>query len=77
VEGFAYVEGVTLSDAADALVSYMLGVAMAFRSGGVGPVYSGWSPDAYLLEFVWALGEHVAAGGDPREFLFGDADSSA
>ena len=27
--------------------------------------------DLTALDFIWKLGEHVAAGGDPREFLFG------
>ena len=77
VEGFGDVEGETLQDAADALVAYMIGVAMAFRSSTIGPFYSECAPDRAALDFVWTLGEHVAAGGDPRELLFGFAQPVA
>jgi hypothetical protein len=65
------VEGQTLQEAGDALVMRLLEVAIALRAGGLGPVRSECSPDPELLEFVWRLGDHAAAGGDPREFLFG------
>jgi hypothetical protein len=71
LEGFGDVEGENLQEAADALVVYLLQVAMAFRSGGIGPLYSECSPDPALLEFVWRLGELAEAGGDPRDLLFG------
>jgi hypothetical protein len=73
LDGFSDVEGATLQEAADALVAYMLGVAMAFRSGGIGPLYTECAPDPTLLDFVWSLGEHAAAGGDLRDLLFGPA----
>lgn len=76
LEGFGDVEGTTLQDAADALVAYMLGVAMAFRSGGIGPLCAECCPDPSVLDFVWTLGEHAAAGGDPRELLFGRAHNT-
>jgi hypothetical protein len=71
LEGFGYVEGETLQGAADELVARLLHIAMAFRTGGIGPVYSELCPDQELLDFVWRLGEYAAAGVDPRELLFG------
>jgi hypothetical protein len=44
---------------------------MAIRASGVGPVHSECCADPDLLDFVWRLGAHAAAGGDPRELLFG------
>ena len=71
LEGFSDVEGESLQEAADALVVYVLEVAMAFRSGGIGPLYSECSPDPASLEFIWRLVELAEAGGDPRDLLFG------
>jgi hypothetical protein len=71
LEGFSDVEAETLQEAADALVDYVVQVATAFRSGGVGPVYTECSPDPALLDFVWRIGEVANAGGDPRDLLFG------
>jgi len=73
-DGFGNVEGRTLQEAADALVARMLNISMALRSSGIGPVYA-ITPDFTHLEFIWRLGDHVAAGGDPRDLLFG-ADAS-
>lgn len=69
-EGFGHVEEPTLQEAADALVAKMVRIA-AFYTGGVGPASTELAPDLTALDFIWKLGEHVAAGGDPREFLFG------
>jgi hypothetical protein len=71
LEGFSDVEGETLQEAGDALVAHLLQIAMAFRAGGVGPIYSECCPDPAMLDFVWELGEHAAAGEDLRELLFG------
>jgi len=71
VDGFGDVEGDTLQEAADALVARLVSIAMVIRSGGVGPLCSECCPDVALLDFVWQLGEVAAAGGDPRELLFG------
>jgi hypothetical protein len=71
LDGFGDVDGATLQEAADALVAHMLAIAIAFRSGGVGPLYAECCPDPALLDFVWTLGEHAAAGGEPRDLLFG------
>ena len=65
------VEGATLQEAADALVAHVLHVAMAHRAGGVGPLSSGCAADPAILDFIWKLGEHAQAGGDPRDLLFG------
>lgn len=69
-EGFGHVEEPTLQEAADALVANMVRIA-AGVDGGVGPASTELAPDLTALDFIWKLGEHVAAGGDPREFLFG------
>lgn len=70
-DGFSDVEGETLQDAADALVARLLQIAIALRSGGWGYLSSECAPDPDLLGFVWRLGDLAAAGGDPRELLFG------
>jgi hypothetical protein len=67
----AYGEGATLQEAADDLVARVLVLAMAFRSGGIGPVSSEAPlPDPALLSFLYELGEIAATGGDIRERLF-------
>ena len=71
LDGFGEVEGDTLQDAADELVARLLFIAIVIRSGGVGPLCSECCPDLTVLDFVWQLGELAAAGGDPRELLFG------
>lgn len=71
VDGFGDVEGATLQEAADALVARLLNIAMALRSDGIGPIYPAGCPDLAQLEFVWQLGDYAAAGGDPRDLLFG------
>ena len=68
-EGFSHVEEPTLQEAADALVAHMVRIAAAVYTGG--PASTELAPDLTALDFIWKLGEHVAAGGDPREFLFG------
>ena len=70
-EGFSHVEEPTLQEAADALVANMVRIAAAVYTGGVGPASTELAPDLRALDFIWKLGEHVAVGGDPREFLFG------
>jgi hypothetical protein len=71
LEGFGDAEGATLQEAADALVARLLGVALALRAGGIGPIAGECCADPGALDFVWTLGEHAAAGGDPRDLLFG------
>ena len=70
-EGFSHVEEPTLQEAADALVANMVRIAAAVYTGGVGPASTELAPDLRALDFIWKLGEHVAVGGDPHEFLFG------
>jgi hypothetical protein len=70
LQGLRDVEGATLQEAADALVAHLLYVAMVLRAGGVGPVSSECSADPAIIDFIWKLGEHAQAGGDPRELLF-------
>ncbi|HET7743519.1 MAG TPA: hypothetical protein VFK76_02160 [Gaiellaceae bacterium] len=71
LEGFGDVEGRTLQEAADRLVSRMLEVALAVRGGGPVQLSSECGIDPAELAFLWRLGEHVSRGGDPRELLFG------
>ena len=60
-EGFSYVEEPTLQEAADALVAHMVRIAAAVYTGGVGPASTELAPDLTALDFIWKLGEHVAA----------------
>jgi hypothetical protein len=71
LEGLGYVEGGTLQEAADELVTRLLRVAAALRATDVGLMHSECCADPQLLDFMWKLGDHAAAGGDPRELLFG------
>lgn len=64
-------EGATLQEAADELVAQLLEIAIAFRTGAVPALCSELRPDPALLRFLWELGDFAAAGGDPRELLFG------
>ena len=43
----------------------MVRIAAAVYTGG-GPASTELAPDLTALDFIWKLGEHVAAGGDPR-----------
>ena len=70
-DGFSDVEGATLQDAAEQLVARLLAIATAVRAGAVGPLSSECCPDTALLDFLWQLGELAAAGGNPRDLLFG------
>jgi hypothetical protein len=63
-------DGETLQDAADDLVRRLLAMAMAFRTSGLGRLYSAFRPDPSVLSFLWELGEIAAAGGDIRERIF-------
>jgi hypothetical protein len=69
--GFRDVDGATLQEAADALVAQLLHVSMALRASGVGPLSPECIADPAMLDFIWLLGEHTEAGGDPRDLLFG------
>jgi hypothetical protein len=71
LDGFSHVEGATLQEAADELVAHMVRIAMAFRAGTIGPMSTECCPDPAHFDLIWRLGEHVAAGGDPRHLLFG------
>jgi len=67
--GFAHGEGVSLQEAADGLVSSILGLVMAFRSTG----FQGCSEfrlDLETMNFLHELGEVAAAGGDIRARIF-------
>jgi hypothetical protein len=44
---------------------------MALRASGVGPLSPECIADPAMLDFIWLLGEHTEAGGDPRDLLFG------
>ena len=72
LHGFRDVEGATLQEAADALVTHILHVAIVPRTAGVGPLSSECGADpASPLDYIWKLGEHAQAGGDPSDLLFG------
>jgi hypothetical protein len=69
--GDAYGDGATLKDAADALVTRLLSLAMSFRGGGVQIPAELGPPDLRWHEFIYELGEIAAAGGDIRPRVFG------
>jgi hypothetical protein len=71
LDGFGDVEGANLQEAGDALVARLLAIAMAFRNGAIGPLSTECGIDHRLLEFIWRVGDVAAAGGEPRELLFG------
>jgi hypothetical protein len=71
LDGFSYVEGATLQEAADELVAQALRIAIAVRSGALGPLYAECCPDPAVLDFVLEVGETAARGEDIRELLFG------
>src|SRR5580765_728259 len=71
LDGFSDVEGGSLQEAGDALVARLLEIALAFRSGAIGPLSTECGIDHSLLEFIWRVGAVAAAGGEPRELLFG------
>jgi hypothetical protein len=71
LDGLGDVEGASLQEAGDALVAQLLEIAMAFRSGAIGPLSTECGIDHGLLEFIWRIGDIAAAGGEPRELLFG------
>jgi hypothetical protein len=71
LDGFGDVEGASLQEAGDALVTRLLEIAMAFRSGAIGPLSTECGIDHGLLEFIWRIGDIAAAGGEPRDLLFG------
>jgi hypothetical protein len=73
MDGLGDVEGATLQEAGDALIARLLEIAMVLRSGGIGPVSSECGVDRRLLEFIWRIGDVAAAGGEPRELLFGSS----
>jgi hypothetical protein len=67
--GFAQGEGSSLQEAADALVSSILRLVLAFRSSGF-TAASEFRPDLETMSFLYELGEIAAAGGDIRARLF-------
>ena len=67
----AYGDGDTLEDAADALVTRLLALAMSWRAGEFRFPMELGAPDLAWFEFLDELGEIAAAGGDIRERVFG------
>jgi hypothetical protein len=63
-------DGHSLQEAADDLVRRLLVMALAFRTSGLGRIYSAFRPDPSVLSFLWELGEIAANGGDIRERIF-------
>lgn len=75
--GFAQGDGNTLQEAADDLVSRLLGLAMSWRSGGFRISGECGALDLRWFEFIHELGEIAARGGDIRERVFGVAGDFA
>ena len=68
---YAYGDGDTLQDAADALVARLLETAIGWRAGGFRFPMELGPPDVAWFEFLHELGEIAAAGGDIRARVFG------
>jgi hypothetical protein len=72
LESYAFGDGATLQEAADALVARLLGLALGFRApSGLRVAPELGPPDLRWFEFVYELGEIAAAGGDIRPRVFG------
>jgi hypothetical protein len=69
IGGFAHGEGASLQEAADGLVTSVLGLVMAVRSGGFRACPE-FPPDLEMMSFLHELGEVAAEGGDIRTRLF-------
>jgi hypothetical protein len=69
--GLTYGNGRTLQEAADDLVSRLLGIVLALRTSGLSFASECGVPDRRLLDFIWELGEISACGEDIRERVFG------
>jgi hypothetical protein len=67
--GFAHGEGASLQEAADVLVSSILGLVMVFRSTGFQACRE-LRLDLETMNFLHELGEVAAAGGDIRARIF-------
>ena len=68
--GVAWGEGRSLQEASDDLIRRLLGLVMALRASGFtasGEVRI----DLETMDFLYALGEFAAAGGDIRSRVFG------
>ena len=75
---YAFGDGATLQEAADALVARLLGLALSFRSpGGVRVPMELGPPDLRWFEFVYELGEIAATGGDIRPRVFDGLNRAA
>jgi hypothetical protein len=70
LSGLVRGEGPSLQDAADDLIGRLLGLVMAFRSGGFRCSAEAW-PDLQAMDFLYELGEIAAGGGDIRARVFG------
>ena len=68
---YAYGDGDTLQDAADALVARLLAMAMGWRAGGFRFPMELGPQDVPWFDFLHELGEIAAAGGDIRERVLG------
>jgi hypothetical protein len=68
--GYVHGDGETLQAAADDLVSRLLTLAICFRSGFTTSTELP-APDLRWFDFLYALSEIAARGGDIRERLFG------
>lgn len=63
-------EGTTLQEAADDLIDRLLALVMAVRSSGFRASCE-VRPDVETMDFLYALGELAASGGDIRTRVFG------
>jgi hypothetical protein len=70
LSGLTCGEGPSLQDAADDLIRRLLGLVLAFRSGGF-RCSAEARLDLQAMDFLYELGEIAAGGGDIRARVFG------
>jgi len=73
LDGVAWGDGETLQEAADDLVTRLLGISLSLRSNGWNVPASFGPPDPHMLSFLWEIGEMAARGEDIRDRVFGFA----
>ena len=68
--GVTHGNGATMQDAADDLIARLLSIVMSIRTSGFRFASELGPPDQRLHQFIWELGELVAAGEDLRPRVF-------
>jgi hypothetical protein len=69
--GLTYGVGASLQEAADDLISRLMGIALGVRRSGFHYATELGPSDHRLHEFIWEVGELAARGEDLRPRVFG------